>query len=240
MTNRSYRWLFWLCAVIGVSLDQASKYSVFACLYNEASLEGSIEVIPGAFDIVAKYTAERETGQSSLARLRTLSAEHLPYVNKGALWGTTLQLAPGAANLVFGLVSILAAAGIIYWSTRLSTSRHAYLCFALGLILGGTLGNLYDRIVFSGVRDFLYWHKFVDWPVFNIADCCLVVGAGLLLLEAFFATTESATSSAFHPDTASTFRAGEPASQAPVVSNANPAGAALTAALSPTAGERAG
>ena len=56
---------------------------------------------------------------------------------------------------------------------------------ALGLILGGTIGNLYDRLVFGGVRYFLYFH-YIEWPVFNIADCCLVVGAGLLLVQAVF------------------------------------------------------
>ena len=46
---------------------------------------------------------------------------------------------------------------------------------ALGLILGGTLGNLYDRVVYDGVRDFIDWHYHdLEWPVFNIADCCLV------------------------------------------------------------------
>ena len=56
---------------------------------------------------------------------------------------------------------------------------------ALGLILGGTIGNLYDRLVFGGVRDFLYFYK-IEWPVFNVADCCLVVGAALLLVQAVF------------------------------------------------------
>ena len=56
---------------------------------------------------------------------------------------------------------------------------------ALGLILGGTIGNLYDRLVFGGVRDFLYFYK-IEWPVFNVADCCLVVGAGVLLVQALF------------------------------------------------------
>jgi signal peptidase II len=44
--------------------------------------------------------------------------------------------------------------------------------------------------VFGGVRDFLHWCK-PEWPVFNIADCCLVCGAGLLLFEAFFTKTEA-------------------------------------------------
>jgi len=56
---------------------------------------------------------------------------------------------------------------------------------ALGLILAGTLGNLYDRVVFGGVRDFLFFY-YINWPVFNVADCCLVCGAFLLLIQAFW------------------------------------------------------
>jgi lipoprotein signal peptidase len=85
---------------------------------------------------------------------------------------------------VFAGVSILAAAGIVVWATRRSTAADGWLSAALGLILGGTIGNLFDRIVFNGVRDFLYFYK-IEWPVFNVADCCLVVGAGMLLAHAF-------------------------------------------------------
>jgi signal peptidase II len=57
---------------------------------------------------------------------------------------------------------------------------------ALALILGGALGNLYDRVTFKYVVDFLevtivHYH----WPDFNVADSCIVVGACLLLLEIF-------------------------------------------------------
>src|SRR5207244_9224832 len=86
------------------------------------------------------------------------------------------------ANGLFALISVLAAVAIAYWSTRPTATRDASLCAALGLILGGTLGNLYDRLIFGGVRDFLYFH-YIEWPVFNIADCCLVCGAFLLLAQ---------------------------------------------------------
>src|SRR5262249_33652332 len=89
------------------------------------------------------------------------------------------------ANTIFALVSVVAVVAIAFWSTRRSTARDWALCAALGLILGGTLGNLYDRLIFFGVRDFLYFY-WIEWPVFNIADCCLVCGAFLLLGQAFW------------------------------------------------------
>ena len=86
---------------------------------------------------------------------------------------------------MFGTVSVLAALGISLWGLAARTGRDKWLCVALGLILGGTVGNLFDRVVFGGVRDFLYFYL-IDWPVFNVADSCLVVGAGLLLVQAVF------------------------------------------------------
>src|SRR5262249_33714386 len=112
--------------------------------------------------------------------------EGVPDVNKGALFGLGNGSGDWANNL-FAVISVVAAAGIIYWSTRKTTAPDWAWCASLGLILAGTLANLSDRLVFSGVRDFLHAHyqqKF-DWPVFNVADCCLVVGAILLLGQAF-------------------------------------------------------
>src|SRR5262249_39846060 len=80
--------------------------------------------------------------------------------------------------------SLLAAVGISLWAL-LKRPTDRWLCVALGLILGGTVGNLFDRIVFGGVRDFLYFYWF-EFPVFNVADSCLVVGASLLFLRALF------------------------------------------------------
>jgi lipoprotein signal peptidase len=105
-------------------------------------------------------------------------------VNQGALFGLGKDFAY-LANGVFAAVSVAAALAIVVWSRRPATGRDPCLCIALGLILAGTLGNLYDRIVFGGVRDFMHFY-WIDWPVFNFADCCLVCGAGLLLAQAFF------------------------------------------------------
>jgi len=113
-----------------------------------------------------------------------------PQVNQGALFGLGNDHET-LANAFFAAISVAAAIAIIYWSTRRATARDWVLCAALGLILAGTLGNLYDRLVFNGVRDFIhvYWGQLPEprfnWPVFNIADCCLVLGAGVLLTQAF-------------------------------------------------------
>ena len=120
--------------------------------------------------------------------LRTISSNKIPKVNHGALWGIGGRDETGYDyNHIFAVVSVAAAILMMGWSFRAATATDRWLCIALGLILAGTLGNLYDRIIFDGVRDFLQWVYLYHWPRFNIADSCLVCGAGLLLVQAFFA-----------------------------------------------------
>jgi lipoprotein signal peptidase len=97
-----------------------------------------------------------------------------------------LEDADHGLNTLFAIISLLAIGFIVVWASRPLVAQDRFLSIALGLILGGTLGNLYDRVVFSGVRDFL--HCYYDthiWPDFNIADCCLVCGASVLLVHSF-------------------------------------------------------
>jgi signal peptidase II len=193
--NRSFRWLFWTLAILGLCLDQASKYGVFAWLApNPASISSDrdAEVISGVFYLSVWYSEKTDPGDSWRSPLRTISSDRLPKVNHGALWGIG-DRREGAEddsdfNHIFALVSVAAAVAIIVWSFRESTASDPWLCMALGLILAGTLGNLYDRVVFLGVRDFLQWVYLFNFPRFNIADSCLVIGAALLLVQAFFAT----------------------------------------------------
>ncbi|OWK42274.1 Lipoprotein signal peptidase [Fimbriiglobus ruber] len=175
-------------AVVGLAADQGSKYGVFRWLY-DGSFRGEREVVEGWFKLTAEFDDRVQPCDCSFHVLQTWSAPKMPRVNHGALFGLGGEH-KGGANQVFAGVSILAAAGIIIWTARRATAADGWLCAALGLILGGTIGNLYDRIVFNGVRDFLYFYK-IDWPVFNVADCCLVCGAGMLLLHAFVAPAAS-------------------------------------------------
>jgi lipoprotein signal peptidase len=116
--------------------------------------------------------------------LQTWSAPDLPRVNHGALFGLGNDKKEDA-NRIFAVISVVAALAIIVWTSRRAAAADRWLCAALGLILGGTVGNLFDRLVFGGVRDFLYFY-YVNWPVFNVADCALVCGAILLLFQALF------------------------------------------------------
>ena len=86
------------------------------------------------------------------------------------------------ANLLFATFASIVSAGIIYFNQKLDPG-HALLRVALGLQLGGAIGNLVDRFTQGYVTDFL---DFGPWPVFNVADTAVVAGVilmGYLLLQ---------------------------------------------------------
>ncbi|HYV36806.1 MAG TPA: signal peptidase II [Gemmataceae bacterium] len=192
--NRSFRWLFWTLAIVGLCLDQGSKYGVFAWLSHvpvspniNKHGDQEVEVVADVFYFAVNYSRGTKPDDDWRRPFQTISNEKLPEVNHGALWGIGGKDETGADfNHIFAIVSIAAAVAIVIWSFRKATAHDRWLCMALGLILAGTLGNLYDRVIFHGVRDFLQWVYKYDWPRFNVADSCLVCGAGLLLIQAFF------------------------------------------------------
>lgn len=191
MVDRTYRWLLVTLAVVGLGADLGSKYGVFKWLYKDGNLVHGIgneyDVAPGWFKLIAQFDRDAPVCDCGFSTLQTWSTGGdpvMPRVNHGALFGLG-QSRKGLANNFFAVVSVVAALAIIAWGMRQHTARERGLMAALGLILGGTVGNLFDRLVFGGVRDFLYFYK-VEWPVFNVADCCLVVGAALLLVQAVF------------------------------------------------------
>lgn len=84
-------------------------------------------------------------------------------------------------NQFFIVASFIVIALIVIY-VWFGKNRDLVILSALGLILGGAIGNLIDRLVFGYIIDFL---DFRIWPVFNIADSSITVGAGTLILKLF-------------------------------------------------------
>jgi signal peptidase II len=111
---------------------------------------------------------------------------HLTHVaDTGALFGLLAGLPPPLRGLVFITVPLLAIALILYFQFR-SGEGDVLVQVGLSLILGGALGNLYDRISFGHVVDFLDFSLAGHhWPAFNIADSCICVGVCSLVLDLY-------------------------------------------------------
>ncbi len=115
------------------------------------------------------------------------------YHNEGAAF-SFLANAGGWQHLFFSTVAGIASLVIIYLLYKntgdKSNDSHAHnqklFCLGLALILGGALGNLYDRMTLGYVVDFLFFHiNTFYWPAFNVADSAICVGVGLILLDGF-------------------------------------------------------
>jgi signal peptidase II len=91
------------------------------------------------------------------------------------------------------LIAFSAIAVVVLSAMLWRVGRHLTVTsIALALILGGAFGNLYDRIVYHYVIDFLEVHiVHYHWPDFNLADSCIVIGACLLLIEIFRPQTKT-------------------------------------------------
>ncbi|MEP9354147.1 signal peptidase II [Xanthobacter sp. KR7-65] len=110
-----------------------------------------------------------------------------PFLDFTALWnyGISYGLFPQGETGRWVLVAIKVAAAILFtiWLTR---ARNRFEAFALGLLIGGAIGNAVDRVVYGAVFDFISLHASgYRWYVFNVADVAVVVGVMLLLYDAF-------------------------------------------------------
>jgi signal peptidase II len=104
--------------------------------------------------------------------------------NKGAAF-SFLATAQGWQTFFFASIAVVASIVIGFLIVR--NAGKSLFCSGLALILGGALGNLYDRLVYGHVVDFIDlhaagWH----WPAFNVADSAITVGAAILIVESFF------------------------------------------------------
>ncbi len=112
--------------------------------------------------------------------------------NPGAAFGMFMGVAPEIRIPIFIGVSLVAV-GIIFSFYRSLAPGDRFTALTLGLILGGAMGNLVDRIFRAEVVDFLHfrlWSGYA-WPDFNFADSFIVVGVALLLLQLMASEGES-------------------------------------------------
>lgn len=137
-----------------------------------ALTEAAIVAAILAADRLSKLWAARDLRFRPGRALEVFPFFHLTYVeNTGAAWGM-LQ----GRNIWLIAVSLLLLGGLLYMRRRWDASN-SWLYYGVALTAGGALGNLYDRIVYGYVVDFF---DFLVWPVFNVADSCITVGACLL------------------------------------------------------------
>jgi len=92
----------------------------------------------------------------------------------------------------FAIIALVVSSIIFFWIKRLQ-AHERWIAIALALILGGALGNLWDRLTLGYVVDFLDFYyqgsqgtQALHWPAFNIADSAIFIGAVMLVIDALF------------------------------------------------------
>jgi signal peptidase II len=154
MKNSSTRALHFFLALFVVLLDRWTKRLVATRI----AMYRQIQIIPGFF----RLTHTENTG-----------AAFSLFADSPSHWKTALLIG-------FSLLAMVIVTVLLWKQTRAFTMTGV----ALSLILGGAVGNLWDRVASGRVVDFLLFYvKRYEWPVFNFADSAIVVGAGLLVLE---------------------------------------------------------
>jgi signal peptidase II len=140
-----------------ILLDRVTKIAVARAM----DLHASTTVIPGFFKLV---------------HVRNRGAAFGIFNDHPAAWKTGLLIA-------FSFLALAVVLGLLWKSARTFNASTV----GLSLILGGAIGNLWDRITHGYVVDFLLvYYRQYEWPAFNVADSCIVVGAILLAGDVVF------------------------------------------------------
>ena len=104
--------------------------------------------------------------------------------NRGVSFGLFASDSPWTPYLLSAL-AIAISIVLIVWLRKADTT---FLALALGFVIGGAIGNVFDRFIWGRVYDFLDFHAAgYHWPAFNVADAAISVGVGLILLDGFIA-----------------------------------------------------
>jgi signal peptidase II len=143
-------------AIVAALLDQASKMAVL-WYFGEAGCASHLVAVTSFFDLVLTC-------------------------NRGVSFGMFNQT--GQAGLNSLIFTALAAIVVVILAVWLYRVRSGFLAVAIGLIIGGAIGNVIDRLRFGAVVDFLYFHAGAwYWPAFNFADSAICLGVAAMLLD---------------------------------------------------------
>jgi signal peptidase II len=116
--------------------------------------------------------------------------------NTGAAFSLLAQAGGWQRWFFVSLASVIGVA-IIWWLYTLPARGHAWLSIGLALILGGAVGNGYDRVMDGHVVDFLHFHwNFAYFPAFNVADIAITTGAIMLVIDALMHSKRTRESTA--------------------------------------------
>jgi len=160
MQEHAMRKYYLLIAFAVIVLDRITKLWV----EHSIRLHDSIRIIPGLF---------------SFTHIENRGAAFGIFNDSPAPWKIGMLVA-------FSLLALVIVSRLL-WKNSHSISSTGV---GLSLILGGAIGNLWDRLAAGHVTDFLLFYiGHYEWPAFNVADSSIVVGAGLLVLEILFAKT---------------------------------------------------
>jgi signal peptidase II len=147
--------LFTIFMVISLVLDQWTKALARADLRPRGPFRAKV-IVDGLFD--------------------------LRYAENPGVAFSMLQDIPGG-RIVLTLLAVAAFLLVLYYLHK-TPVENTRLHVALGLVGGGAIGNLMDRVIYGKVTDFIVWkYHGHEWPAFNIADAALCIGVGLMLLD---------------------------------------------------------
>ena len=162
MSSSRSRAIHFLLALLVVIVDRWTKHLVATRI----AIYRQIRIIPGFF---------------SLTHTENTGAAFSLFADSPSHWKTAMLIG-------FSVVAMIVVSWLLWNQCRALTMTGS----ALSLILGGAVGNLWDRVASGRVVDFLlFYYKEYRWPVFNLADSAIVVGATLLVIEILFRRTDT-------------------------------------------------
>jgi signal peptidase II len=135
--------------------------------------------------VVLAWFAERPPGgRETVTSFFNLALTY----NRGISFGL-FNGGAGANALVFSFIAAAIVAVLVYWLNRTSSPL---LAVAIGLVIGGAVGNVIDRLRLGAVVDFLDFHAgSLHWPAFNLADSAICIGVAAMLLDGLLLRREA-------------------------------------------------